>query len=260
MRKGLNISFFVIILIALFALAGYFTYNYFNSTLKNVSLSISREVEDGFIDYDETYQLVLDVCDTANNNKIISLPLDSLNLVLSSNPWIIDVKTTMDLNSGLDVKLVECKPVMRIYNSDNESVYVDMDGFVFPVENDYRPRLLIGSGNADFPIDKYGNVDDDEYINTDLPKMFNVMKAVLENEYSSCCVKQIFLDKNKNFKFSMNNTDIIVIFGDDKNIEEKLFRMEHFFMRMQGNPELENYKEINVNFNNQVICTKNKLR
>lgn len=260
MRRGLNISFFVIILIALFSSAGYLTFNYFNSSLKDINLSISRDVENGFIDYEETYQLIVDVCDTVNNDKILSIPLDSLNEVLSKNPWTMEVETALDLNCGLNVKLVECKPVMRVYNSDNKSVYMDLDGYVFPDENDYKPRLLIGSGNANFPINKYGNVNDEEYISTDLPKIFKVMKAVLENDYSRCCVKQIFIDKNKNFKFSMNNTDIIVIFGDDKNIDDKLFRLEHFFMKMQGNPELENYKEININFNNQVVCTKKKLR
>ena len=34
--------------------------------------------------------------------------------------------------------------------------------------------------------------------------------------------------------------------------------MKNFFDAMQGNPELENYKEINLNYKNQVVCTKTK--
>ena len=32
--------------------------------------------------------------------------------------------------------------------------------------------------------------------------------------------------------------------------------MKNFFDKMQGNPELDNYKEINLNYKNQVVCTK----
>ena len=56
----------------------------------------------------------------------------------------------------------------------------------------------------------------------------------------------------------MNNTNIIVIFGDVNYIGEKLLKMKHFFDKMQGNPELDNYKEINLNYKNQVVCTKIK--
>ena len=56
----------------------------------------------------------------------------------------------------------------------------------------------------------------------------------------------------------MNNTNIIVIFGDVNNNKEKLLKMKNFFDAMQGNPELENYKEINLNYKNQVVCTKTK--
>ena len=64
------------------------------------------------------------------------------------------------------------------------------------------------------------------------------------------------IDKKKNYIFSLNSTDIIVIFGDVNNIKEKLSKMRHFFDKMQGNPELDNYKEINLNYFNQVVCTK----
>ena len=80
----------------------------------------------------------------------------------------------------------------------------------------------------------------------------------MADEYARTYVKQIYKDKKKNYIFSLNNTNIIVIFGDVNDIEEKLFKMKHFFMKMQGNPELDTYKEINLNFKNQVVCTKNK--
>lgn len=33
--------------------------------------------------------------------------------------------------------------------------------------------------------------------------------------------------------------------------------MKYFLEKMQGSEELKNYKQINFNFENQVVCTKN---
>jgi cell division protein FtsQ len=129
---------------------------------------------------------------------------------------------------------------------------------VFPTNNDYVRHLLIANGNIDFPNDVYENVNGETLSDTDLPEIFSLMKEVMADDYSRCCVKQIYKDKKKNYIFSLNNTNIIVIFGDVNNVKDKLTKMKHFFTKMQGNPELDNYKEINLNFKNQVVCTKNK--
>ena len=80
----------------------------------------------------------------------------------------------------------------------------------------------------------------------------------MNDNYAKSYVRQIHYDKKKKYIFSVNNTNIIVIFGDVNDIGEKLLKMKHFFDQMQGNPELDNYKEINLNYKNQVVCTKIK--
>jgi len=105
-------------------------------------------------------------------------------------------------------------------------------------------HLLIGSGNV---------------TRKDLPKMFKVMKSVLNNKYSRCCVKQVYYD-GRNYELVMNNVDLKVVLGDGENTDAKLQNMEYFFEQMQGSPELKNYSKINFNFDNQVVCTRNKTK
>ncbi|MBQ8761100.1 MAG: hypothetical protein IJZ06_06745 [Bacteroidales bacterium] len=258
MKKKLNILLLILTLASMLGLCGYLMYEHFHSRLNDVNLTILRNNEDGFLDYQETYNDIMNICDTASNNQIVMIPVDSVVKSLNSIPWITDVEAQINLKSFLEVKLVECEPIMRVYNKKGKSVYLDEEGNVFSTDNDYVPHLLVGSGNVDFPIRKKGNINDEDYVKTDLPEMFALMKEIVKDDYANTCVKQVFKDKNKNYVFSLNNTNIIVIFGDVNNIEEKLFKMKHFFNKMQGSPELDNYKEINLNFKNQVVCTKKK--
>ncbi len=256
MKKLLNILLLVVTLSSIIALGAYFAYDYYHDNLKGLNLTITRTNDIGFIDYDEMYGDVMVICDTANNTQINMIPVDSVVDVLKTIPWVTNVEANINLKTILDIEVEECEPIMRIYNKNNQSVYLDKDGNIFPTRQNYTPHLLVGSGNVNFSIDELGNVNDSIYLKSELPNLFKVMKGVLDDEFARNRVKQVFVDKKKNYIFSLNSTDIIVIFGDVNNINEKLFKMRHFFNKMQGNPDLDNYKEINLNYINQVVCTK----
>ena len=256
MKKFLNILLLIMTLSATIALGVYFAYDYFHDNLKGLNLTITRGNDNGFIDYEETHNAVMNICDTANNVQINMIPLDSVVEMLNAIPWVMDVDANINLETYLDVEIVECNPIMRIYNKKGESVYLDNEGNIFPTRENHVPHLLVGSGNVNFSVRDLGNINDSIYMKTELPDLFKVMKEVISDDYARNCVKQVFVDKKKNYIFSLNSTDIIVIFGDVNNIKEKLTKMRYFFNKMQGNPELDNYKEINLNYFNQVVCTK----
>ncbi len=257
MKKKLNILLLILTLVSFLGLCGYFMYEHFNSRLDDVNLKIVRN-DGNFLDYQKTYDDIMGICDTANNTQIVMIPVDSVVESLNQIPWVTSVEAEINLKSILDVEVVECEPIMRVYNKKGNSVYLDEEGNLFSTDNDYVPHLLVASGNINFPINDKGNINDENYVDTDLPEIFSLMKEIVHDDYARICVKQVFKDKNKNYVFSLNNTNIIVIFGDVNNIKEKLFKMRHFFNKMQGNPEMDNYKEINLNFKNQVVCTKKK--
>lgn len=257
MRKFLNILLLVLTLMSAVALGAYCVIEYFNDDLNDVNLTISRNTDKGFLDYEETYKMIIDICDTVNNKQIKNIPIDSVLNYLNANPWIKQSDVNINLKTYMDVDIEEYDPIVRVYNNSGKSVYMDADGNIFPSSDIYTPHLLIVNG-VDFPANELGNIDNEVYKDTDFPATFLLITKVLDDVYAKCCVKQIFLDKKKNYIFSMNNTNIIVIFGDVNNIDEKLFKMKHFFDKMQGNPELDNYKEINLNYKNQVVCTKIK--
>lgn len=257
MKKILNILLVVFTLSLLIALSVYCAYEHFHDNLKDVDLKILRKTENGFVDYDKTYNTILKICDTANNTQINMIDVDSVLNALDANPWIIRSEAKINLKECLAVEVEECEPIVRVYAKNGKSVYIDNDGDIYPSENQYVPRVLVVSGIG-FSADKLGNVYDEIYAKTELPTTFELVKEVLGDDYARNSVRQIHYDKKKNYIFSVNNTNIIVIFGDVNDVGGKLLKMKHFFDRMLGNPELDNYKEINLNYKNQVVCTKIK--
>ncbi|MCQ2319319.1 MAG: hypothetical protein MJZ90_10445 [Bacteroidales bacterium] len=229
--------------------------------LNGIVVNLHRDVEDGFINYDAVIKTVAKICDTTKNREVTMIPVDSVRSYLNSIPWAVASEANISLDETLIVELVECQPVMRIYNNHGKSVYLDAEGRVFPICGRYTPHVLIGSGYLDFPVtETASSIYDEKYKDTCLPQMFGVMMEVLKNSYTRCCVKQVYLAKNRWYELSMNNVDPEVVLGDGENVGEKLTNLGCFFEQMQGNPDLKEYKKINFNFDNQVVCTKNNKK
>ena len=132
-----------------------------------------------------------------------------INILLNSDKTIKDA-----LDDALDIY------------STKFNKYLDEEGNIFPTRQNYTPHLLVGSGNVNFSVNDLGNVNDSIYRETELPDLFKVMKEIVKDEYASKRVRQVFVDKKKNYIFSLNSTDIIVIFGDVNNNKEKLLKMK----------------------------------
>ena len=248
--------------IAAIACLWYFTRKeHVEHPLKGLELTLIRETEDGFIVKDAEYQKIMKICDTAKNKDITKIPLDSVRNYIASIPWAIYTDANITLDEILVVNIAECQPIMRVYNKEGRSVYLDDDGRIYPTRSNYTMHLLIASGNIDFKTlkGKSASIYDSEYSKSDLPKIFKVMKSIQNNSYSNCCVKQVYYD-GKNFELVMNNVDLKVVLGDDQDVDEKLMNMKYFFEQMQGSPDLKNYSKISFNFVNQVVCTKNKTK
>lgn len=259
MNKLVKISVWVLTLAAIVSLWFFTHKGHVEHHLKRLELTLIRDNEQGFIIKEAEYQKIMMICDTANNTDITKIPIDSVRSYIKSIPWATYTDANITLDEVLVVNIVECQPVMRIYNKEGRSVYLDEDGRVYPPRSNYSPRVLIGSGNLKFKSlkGKSSSVYDEEYADGDLPKIFKVMKSVLSNSYSNCCVKQVYYD-GRNYELVMNNVDMKVVLGDNDNVDEKLMNMQYFFAKMQGSPELRNYNKINFNFENQVVCTRNK--
>ena len=242
--KFLKISAWVLTIAAIACLWYFTRKDHIEHPMRGLELNLMRETEQGFIDKDVVYQKIMKICDTTKNRDITMIPLDSVRNYLKSIPWATYTDANITFDEMMVVNIIECQPIMRIFYKDGRSVYLDDEGNIYPSKDGYSAHLLIGSGNV---------------TKNDVPQMFKVMKSVLNNSYSKCCVKQVYFD-GREYELVMNNVDLKVVLGDDKDVDEKLMNMKYFFEQMQGSPEMKNFSKISFNYINQVVCTKNKIK
>ena len=133
-------------------------------------------------------------------------------------------------------------------------MFVTEQGVVFPISKTYTPRVLVASGNFDFPIDT--KMNDSIYQSSGIAEALHIRQAIQKDEFMQSCIGQIYRNNAGEFEIAVNEIHARVILGDTCQIDDKLLKMKTFLKHKLGSEELNNYSKVNLKFKNQIVCTK----
>jgi cell division protein FtsQ len=134
---------------------------------------------------------------------------------------------------------------------------VTREGVVIPSSRIYTPYVLIASGNFDLKKDTVSyqlcdTLDSDRNIINAL----HWVETIEKNNFIKNCVGQLYCNNRNQFELTVRGLDTRVIVGDTLYAADKLKRLEIFMKQRIDNPETQTLKSINLNYKNQIVCTK----
>lgn len=173
--------------------------------------------------------------------------LDSLNAdietvyeieqIISRIPFVKKANVYMTVNSELNIRVQEKKPVLNLYNSD---YLLSENGQLIP---------KIDSLNIDL-ISFFGEIDSTIYTN-----LSNLSKMIIKDDYLKDHIKYIYSD-SLSFYLSVNRFNYNIELGSLENISEKLINYKAFIASIMDDEILNKYSHLNLKFNKQVIAQK----
>ena len=252
-KRILSIVLWVVTAAALVVLFIFARENYLNTPLKSIQLI--SEADTGFVRKSELREELKQICN--KSKKIGTINMIAVQNNLNSNPWIEDNASFIDMDGTLNVSFKEYEPKFRVFDREGHSAYVTQEGMVVPACNNYTPYVLIASGN--FRLDN----DTSTYqLNDTLDRDRNFLnalhwvKAIEENPFMSNCVGQLYCNRHNEFELTVRGLEARVIAGDTCLAADKLKRLEIFMKQRIDRPETQILKSINLNYKNQIVCTK----
>lgn len=256
-KKILSILLWVVTAAAIVTVAFFARDQYLHSPLHNIVLNIERPHANGFVDYNDEYEQVLALCDTAVNNEIVKINLDTIAQVFNANPWVAKASASISLDGVLKVFVKEYEPVMRIYNKKQQSVYITENGMVLPSSRLFSPNVIIVSGNLNFDAatDKTP-IADSLYAGTQLADAYRLVRAIQKDKLLRSAIEQVYFDNNGEVELIQRNCNASLLLGSLTDIDDKLNRAHIFLSQKLGTPEIKEYKQINLKYSNQVVCVK----
>ena len=173
--------------------------------------------------------------------------LDSLNAdietvyeieqIITRIPFVKKANVYMTVNSELNIRVQEKKPVLNLYNSD---YLLSEDGQLIP---------KIDSLNIDL-ISFFGEIDPTIYKN-----LSNLSKIIMKDDFLKDHIKYIYSD-SLSFYLSVKRFNYNIELGSLENISEKLNNYKVFMASIMDDEILNKYSHLNLKFNKQVIAQK----
>jgi cell division protein FtsQ len=167
------------------------------------------------------------------------IDLRELEFLLESNSMIKSAQVYLTVNGVLMAKVEQKVPIARVQNS--EVFYIDDQGFRMPLSTQHSARVPV----------VYGIVEEE-----DLKRVFKLALTAYNDTFLKTYLTEIHQNKNKEISLKLRLLDFEVSVGNIDNLEVKLKNLKAFYQKAKKDNMLDIYKSVNLQFDNQVVCTK----
>ena len=179
-----------------------------------------------------------------SQEKLYFVPKDAIDLrkmefLLESNDMIKSAQVYLTVNGEVRAKVEQKLPIARV--SYGDVFYIDEDGFRMPLSSQHSARVPL----------VYGIVGE-----ADLETVYKVALMVYNDSFLKTYVTEIHQNENKEISLKLRLLDFEVLVGTLYNLEIKLQNLKAFYQKAKKDKMLDVYKSVNLQFENQVVCTK----
>lgn len=172
---------------------------------------------------------------------------ESIESTLQSNNFIRNVECYKSSDANLCIEIEQRTPVMYILPDNASGYFVDEDGKIIPNTN-YTSNIIVATGNID--------------TNYATSKLAQLGKFIQSDTFWDSQLEQIHVTTNKERKRVIELIPRVgqqtIYMGSADNYEDKLLRLRAFYKKAMGVVGWNKYEKLNLEYNNQIICTKHK--
>jgi len=252
-HKWLNTLIWVGMLMALVFIYSWLSKKENNNIVKKIKIEIDRENDIAFLDSFEVlkiakgYNLENNILGVSNKQ----LEIDKIEEQLEFNPFVANADVSIDVSGTLLIKIMQRSPMLRIYNNSRQTYYVAKNGYKFPVNSNYSPRVMVANGKI------AETLMDSAYINTQVMKdLLAISSYCAKDKFWNSQIEQLYVDNYLDINLIPKVGSHIIVFGSAAQMEDKFLRLKTFYKNGLNNIGWQEYKKINLKFSNQIVAEK----
>jgi cell division protein FtsQ len=179
-----------------------------------------------------------------NKQPLTSVPKETLDLnalesALNANAMIEKAEIFLNVNGDFSATIKQKKPIARVLSSD--SYYVDSKGGYMPLSTNYTARVPIVTGVVS---------------RKELSNVFAVASKIDGDAFLKKNVIEIHQNKNKSIVLKLRQCNFTVQIGKLEHLDKKINNLKAFYKKAIKDNSLDKYSKVNLQFENQVVCTK----
>ncbi len=234
----------LIVLVSLLAFASKSRYNSKCQEYINVKINYDNDIY--FLSKDDILDLIrFDGMEPLRGKQLSEVQTDSIESLIESNPYVASANVFFDIMGNLSIDIEQKKPIVRVFNTDNVSYYLDVLQQKLPISGKFTARVPVVT-----------NWNDNKVMPELIDDLLHIINTIRSSEFLSSFTEQVVMDNKKGFEIVPKIGDQIIVLGEAREIEEKLNHLRLFYQYKSVTRGWNRYKKIDLRFKNQIICTK----
>ena len=182
-----------------------------------------------------------------------SFDLFNLEKQVEKNPWVQSANLYFDQMQQMHISILQKMAVARVFNPEGNSYYLDSIHTLLPVKNNDFISLPVFTNFYFNPIKKSR-----EDSNT-ISRVVSLAKFIAADSFWMAQVESVNINFDNTFELvtQVGNQRVMLGMRDDWN---HLFKkLSALYLNMTENEHWDKYNHIDLQFMNQVICSKKEI-
>ncbi|MDQ3101273.1 MAG: cell division protein FtsQ/DivIB, partial [Bacteroidota bacterium] len=169
-----------------------------------------------------------------------------------------EVYHTMD--GTLHVKVVQREPMVRVFNSNGSSFYIDRAGSTMPVQLNHTARVLVvtgvlseeGASNGVRSVLENDSLKDLQFSD----EIHSVARFIRDDLFWNALIDQVIVNSDHEFELVPRVGGQRVLLGDGTHLEQRFAKLKLFYEKGIPKADWRRYARIDLRFADQIVCTK----
>lgn len=213
-----------------------------------------------FIDEQAIRREVRDQGTAVEGMPIGEVDVPAIERRLRNIPSVAKAEVYHTMDGVLHVKVEQRVPIVRVFNRDGSSFYIDRDGFTMPVSRLYTARVPVVTGHLQEPgaFDGVRSVFENDSI-MDLFRSDDIHRLAVflrSDPFWDALVDQVVVNSAGEFELIPKVGAQRVLIGDGSALEQRFAKLRLFYDKGITQADWRRYTRIDLRFADQIICTK----
>ncbi|QBA63434.1 cell division protein FtsQ/DivIB [Muriicola soli] len=167
------------------------------------------------------------------------LVLNTIEKVIETHNMVKSAQVYLTIDDKLTSKIFQRQPIGRVEGIT--TFYLDEEGKSMPLSKLHSARVPIITG---------------EITGKSLDDVFEILKFINQDEFFRKNVIGIHIEAEERYQLKFRVEDFIVDLGNVDDLEKKFKNFKAFYAKALKDKSLRDYAVVNLEFDNQVVCTK----
>lgn len=237
-----------LLVIAVFVLLGYLVFatlyfkdNTQRKVCENFKVLVKDSVDKQFIQAKDIEQLLKKAKLHPIGKPLADINTMEMEKAISANKLVKSVEVFSTHNGSIVAGIYQRNPVMRVISNLDGSYYIDSERQRMPTSQNYTVYLPLAIGHIS-----------EEFAKNEL---YDFVTYISDKPSWDAWIEQIVVNRNNKVQIVPRAGDFKVTLGTLDDYKEKLDKLKLFIDKGLNTVGWNRYSDVNLEYNNQVVCT-----